>query len=55
MSDGHRSGRSIRRVSCKSTESKRCSMMEMRYYYYYYYYYFIPQVVKIPVVENYKS
>jgi len=23
-------------VSCKSTELKRCSMIEMRYYYYYY-------------------
>jgi len=27
MSDGHRSGR----VSCKSTELKRCSMIEMRW------------------------
>jgi len=39
MSDGHRSGRSTGRVSCKSTELKRCSMTEMHYYYYYYYYY----------------
>jgi len=31
MSDGHRSGRSTGRVSCKSTELKRCSMMEMRW------------------------
>ena len=37
MSDGHRSGRSTGRVSCKSTELKRCSMTEMRYCYYYYY------------------
>ena len=28
MLDGHRSGRSTGRVSCKSTELKRCSMME---------------------------
>ena len=31
MSDGHRSGRSTGRVSCKSTELKRCSMTEMRW------------------------
>ena len=31
MSDGHRSGRSTGRVSCKSTELKRCSMIEMQY------------------------
>ena len=31
MSDGHRSGRSTGRVSCKSTELKRCSMIEMRW------------------------
>ena len=31
MSDGHRSGRSAGRVSCKSTELKRCSMIEMRW------------------------
>jgi len=31
MSDGHRSGRSTSRVSCKSTELKRCSMIEMRW------------------------
>jgi len=30
MSDGYRSGRSAGRVSCKSTELKRCSMTEMR-------------------------
>jgi len=46
MSDGHRSGRSTGRVSCKSTELKRCSMMEMRWNKYevllvYYYYYFV--------------
>jgi len=29
MSDGHRSGRSTGRVSCKSMELKRCSMIEM--------------------------
>jgi len=29
MSDGHRSGRSTGRVSCKSTELKRCSVIEM--------------------------
>jgi len=29
MSDGHRSGRSTGRVSCKSRELKRCSMIEM--------------------------
>jgi len=40
MSDGHRSGRSTGRVSCKSTELKRCSMTEMRWKYYYYYYYY---------------
>jgi len=31
MLDGHRSGRSTGRVSCKSTELKRCSMIEMQY------------------------
>ena len=31
MSDGHRSGRSTGRVSCKSTELKRCSMIEIRW------------------------
>ena len=31
MPDGHRSGRSTDRVSCKSTELKRCSMIEMRW------------------------
>ena len=31
MSDGHRSGRSAGRVSCKSTELKRCSMIELRW------------------------
>jgi len=31
MSDGHRSGRSTGRVSRKSTELKRCSMIEMRW------------------------
>jgi len=31
MLDGQRSGRSTGRVSCKSTELKRCSMMEMRW------------------------
>ena len=31
MSDGRRSGRSTGRVSCKSTELKRCSMIEMRW------------------------
>jgi len=31
MSDGHRSGRSTGRVSCKSMELKRCSMIEMRW------------------------
>ena len=31
MSDGQRSGRSTDRVSCKSTELKRCSMIEMRW------------------------
>ena len=31
MSDGHRSGRSTGRVSCKSIELKRCSMIEMRW------------------------
>jgi len=31
MSDGQRSGRSTGRVSCKSTELKRCSMIEMRW------------------------
>ena len=50
MSDGQRSGRSSGRVSCKSTELKRCSMIEMRWnkyevslasHYYYYYYYYI--------------
>ena len=47
MSDGHRSGRSTGRVSCKSTELKRCSMMEMRWnkhevlLVYYCYYYFV--------------
>ena len=30
-SDGQRSGRSTSRVSCKSTELKRCSMIEMRW------------------------
>ena len=29
MSDGHRSGRSTGRVSCKSTELKPCSVIEM--------------------------
>jgi len=29
MSDGHRSGRSTGRVSCKTTELKRCSTIEM--------------------------
>ena len=31
MSDGQRSGKSTGRVSCKSTELKRCSMIEMRW------------------------
>ena len=31
MLDGQRSGRSTGRVSCKSTELKRCSMIEMRW------------------------
>ena len=31
MSDGRRSGRSTGRVSCKSTELKRCSVAEMRW------------------------
>ena len=31
MSDGQRSGRSTGKVSCKSTELKRCSMIEMRW------------------------
>jgi len=31
MSDGQRSGRSTGRVSCKSTELKRCSAIEMRW------------------------
>ena len=31
MSDGQRSGRSTGRVSCRSTELKRCSMTEMRW------------------------
>jgi len=31
MSDGQRSGRSTGRVLCKSTELKRCSMIEMRW------------------------
>jgi len=31
MSDGQWSGRSTGRVSCKSTELKRCSMIEMRW------------------------
>ena len=31
MSDGHRSGTSTGRVSCKSTEVKRCNMTEMRW------------------------
>ena len=31
MSDGQRSGRSTGRVSCKSTELKRCSVIEMRW------------------------
>jgi len=31
MSDGHRCGRSTGRVSCKSTELKHCSMIEMRW------------------------
>jgi len=31
MSGGHKSGRSIGRVLCKSTELKRCSMIEMRW------------------------
>ena len=30
-SDGQRSDRSTSRVSCKSTELKRCSMIEMRW------------------------
>jgi len=29
MSDGHRTSRSTGRVSCKSTELKRCSMVQM--------------------------
>ena len=35
MTDGHRSSRSTGRVSCKSTELKRCSVIEMRWNYYY--------------------
>jgi len=31
MSDGHRSSRSTGRVSCKSTELKHCSMIEMHW------------------------
>jgi len=31
MSDGQRSGRLTGKVSCKSTELKRCSMIEMRW------------------------
>jgi len=31
MSDRHRSGRSTGRASCKSTQLKRCSMIEMRW------------------------
>jgi len=31
MSNGQRSGRSTGRVLCKSTELKRCSMIEMRW------------------------
>ena len=31
MSDGQRSGRSTGRVSCRSTELKRCSVIEMRW------------------------
>jgi len=31
MLDGHRSGRSTGRVSCKSTELKYCSMIEMHW------------------------
>jgi len=31
MSDGQRSGKSTGRVSCKSTELKRCSIIEMRW------------------------
>ena len=38
MSDGQRSGRSTGRVSCKSTELKRCSMIEMRRNKFYYYF-----------------
>ena len=52
MSDGHRSGRSTGRVSCKSTELKRFSMIEMRWNKYevslallVFFYFFIPQVV----------
>jgi len=55
MSDGHRSGRSSGRVSFKSTELKRCSMIEIRwnkyevslislvycYHHCYYYYVFV--------------
>jgi len=37
MSDGHRSGRSTGRVSCKSMELKRCSMIEMHWNNYYFY------------------
>ena len=36
MSDGHRYSRATGRVSCKSTELKRCSIIKMHYYYYYY-------------------
>jgi len=31
MSDGQRSGKSTGRVSCKSTQLKRCSMIEMHW------------------------
>ena len=37
MSDGHGSGRSTGRVLCKSTELKRCSMIEMRWNKYYFF------------------
>ena len=47
MSDGQRSGRSTGRVLCKSTELKRCSMIEMRwnkYEVWIYYYHFLTSV-----------
>jgi len=31
MLDGHRSGRSTGRMSCKGTELRHCSMIEMRW------------------------